>query len=277
MIMEVATIETSSGFFMYINMERTKQEISIDRKTAISLLGSEHYLILDKRILNIYKPNTAIFLSNLIDFYKYLTAKNKTEDEWFYCTYEQQQEHINLSEHELRNCKNILIEDNILQTKKKGIPSKEWYYVDFVQIIKQIRNFEEKVRLPQDLNAFNLLGLKASTSIYRTDNIKRHPMRIPPKLKEIQHYCQKRNNNVDPEKFYNFYASKGWKIGKNKMVDWHAAIRTWEKEDKNKIETNNKVTISKFAPAYKTWDGIRYYLNMKDGEYYTKSGEKWID
>lgn len=53
----------------------------------------------------------------------------------------------------------------------------------------------------------------------------------PPTLSQISAYCAERKNKVDPERFYNFYASKGWMVGKNKMVDWKAAVRTWEKED----------------------------------------------
>ena len=51
-----------------------------------------------------------------------------------------------------------------------------------------------------------------------------------PTIEEIKAYCQERKNLVDPERFYDFYSSKGWMVGKNKMKDWKAAIRTWEKE-----------------------------------------------
>ena len=53
---------------------------------------------------------------------------------------------------------------------------------------------------------------------------------IPPTLEDIKNYCIERNNLVDAERFYDFYSSKGWYVGKNKMKDWKAAIRTWEKE-----------------------------------------------
>ena len=54
-----------------------------------------------------------------------------------------------------------------------------------------------------------------------------------PTPEEIKNYCKERNNNVDANRFYNFYESKGWMVGKNKMKDWKAAVRTWEqKEDK---------------------------------------------
>lgn len=56
----------------------------------------------------------------------------------------------------------------------------------------------------------------------------------PPTLEEVQAYCQERKNKVDPQRFIDFYTSKGWFVGKNKMKDWRAAVRTWEKKDNAK-------------------------------------------
>jgi len=53
----------------------------------------------------------------------------------------------------------------------------------------------------------------------------------PPTLEEVAAYCRDRNNGVDPQKWYDFYSAKGWMIGKNKMKDWKAAVRTWEKSN----------------------------------------------
>lgn len=61
----------------------------------------------------------------------------------------------------------------------------------------------------------------------------------PPTINEISEYCIKRNNGVDPEKFFNFYQSKGWMVGKNKMKDWKAAVRTWEDKQKEDKPQNN--------------------------------------
>ena len=54
----------------------------------------------------------------------------------------------------------------------------------------------------------------------------------PPTLEEVKTYCTERNNDIDPERFIDFYESKGWMVGKNKMKDWKAAVRSWEKRDK---------------------------------------------
>lgn len=51
----------------------------------------------------------------------------------------------------------------------------------------------------------------------------------PPTVEEVREYCEQRENGVDAESFVNFYESKGWMIGKNKMKDWKAAVRTWER------------------------------------------------
>lgn len=54
----------------------------------------------------------------------------------------------------------------------------------------------------------------------------------PPTVEEVAAYCRERNNGIDPEAFVNFYKSKGWKVGKDKMTDWKAAVITWEKRDR---------------------------------------------
>ena len=50
-----------------------------------------------------------------------------------------------------------------------------------------------------------------------------------PSIEEIKQYCLQRNNGIDAEQFFDFYESKNWYVGKNKMKNWQAAIRTWEK------------------------------------------------
>ena len=53
-----------------------------------------------------------------------------------------------------------------------------------------------------------------------------------PSLEEVKEYCLERNNGIDAEQFIDFYESKGWLVGKTKMKDWKACIRTWERNHK---------------------------------------------
>ena len=54
----------------------------------------------------------------------------------------------------------------------------------------------------------------------------------PPTHAEIEEYCRETNRNIDIDRFIDFYESKGWYIGKNKMKDWKAAVRNWSRKDK---------------------------------------------
>ena len=56
---------------------------------------------------------------------------------------------------------------------------------------------------------------------------------VKPTVEEIKAYCQERNNNIDPQYFFDYYEGKGWLIGKTPMKDWKAAVRTWEKNNFN--------------------------------------------
>ena len=53
----------------------------------------------------------------------------------------------------------------------------------------------------------------------------------PPSLDEVANYCTERINNINPQAFLDFYQAKGWMVGKNKMKDWKACVRTWEQRN----------------------------------------------
>ena len=52
---------------------------------------------------------------------------------------------------------------------------------------------------------------------------------IPPDVEWVEEYCRERNNGIDAQQFMDHYESNGWMVGKNKMKDWQAAVRTWER------------------------------------------------
>lgn len=72
---------------------------------------------------------------------------------------------------------------------------------------------------------------------------------VPPSIEDVKAYCQERNNRVDPQAFIDFYSSKGWFVGKNKMKDWKAAIRTWESRDKGS-KTMGKQNFDTLSDLY---------------------------
>lgn len=79
----------------------------------------------------------------------------------------------------------------------------------------------------------------------------------PPTIDEVIAYCKERGNNVNPVRWFNFYASKGWKVGKEPMKDWKASVRYWESDenDGNNSRGNGNTTESgradySFLPSY---------------------------
>ena len=65
---------------------------------------------------------------------------------------------------------------------------------------------------------------------------------VKPTLSEIKEYCIERNNNVDAQHFFDYYESNGWRVGKNSMKNWQAAVRTWERSEYRKptVKKNSK-------------------------------------
>lgn len=55
---------------------------------------------------------------------------------------------------------------------------------------------------------------------------------VPPSVDEVRAYCTERGNGVDAERFVDYYTARGWLAGKSKMKDWKAAVRTWERNDR---------------------------------------------
>ena len=66
-----------------------------------------------------------------------------------------------------------------------------------------------------------------------------------PSISEIQQYCEERQNTINAEKFFNYYEANGWKVGKNKMKDWKACVRTWEQNEKKYNQTSQKNNFNK--------------------------------
>lgn len=84
------------------------------------------------------------------------------------------------------------------------------------------------IEIEEDIDKEKEIEVCADESAAHTANRFRKPT-----FEEVSAYCKERNNNVDPQRFIDFYESKGWKVGKTPMKDWKACIRTWKKDDKS--------------------------------------------
>ena len=86
--------------------------------------------------------------------------------------------------------------------------------------IQNVSSLETQVRLGKDsIGKDNSIGAKRSRF-------------TPPTTEEIQAYCNEKHYNISPEHFIDYYESNGWKVGRNSMKDWKAAVRNWARRDK---------------------------------------------
>ena len=80
---------------------------------------------------------------------------------------------------------------------------------------------------------------------------------IPPTVEEVSAYCQERHNIVNASVFVDFYASKNWMVGKNKMKDWKASVRTWEHNKRDSVGTSTQK--QNFAGVEYTEEQLSHY------------------
>lgn len=85
------------------------------------------------------------------------------------------------------------------------------------------------------------------------ENGVKHTRFTPPSLEDVKEYCKERGNSVDPQAFIDFYTSKGWKIGKETMKDWQAAVRTWERREAPK-KTKQYTPADQYTPPHSKID-----------------------
>lgn len=133
---------------------------------------------------------------------------------------------------ELQNFKYLIVTKQLPNETNSG---KIEYIYDIFESPKQAAG-----NLPLDFLPLENLPLE-NRRLYNTNN-KRLNNKIlnnknnifkKPTIDQVQQYCQQRNNNIDAQSFIDFYESKDWMIGKNKMKNWQACIRTWERRNNN--------------------------------------------
>lgn len=83
----------------------------------------------------------------------------------------------------------------------------------------------------------------------------------PPSLEEVKAYCEERQNGIDPQTFIDFYTSKDWMIGKNRMSDWRAAVRTWERNRTEKRKSNPALKYKQTPISETDFDKLVIDLN----------------
>ena len=99
----------------------------------------------------------------------------------------------------------------------------------YPECIQAVSNVDTQVRLGKDRLSQDSVG-----EVIEEAEPPTRKRFVPPTVDEVRDYCYDRGNAVDPQRFVDYYTSNGWMVGKNKMKDWKAAVRTWEQKDQGK-------------------------------------------
>ena len=114
------------------------------------------------------------------------------------------------------------------------------YQIMDTSCIQTVSKMDNQVRLGKDSLGKDSLG----------DCKKARKRFTPPSVDEVRDYCLERKNGIDPERFIDFYASKGWRVGNQPMRDWKAAVRTWEKREGGNVVADRNTERN----SRKTWN-----------------------
>lgn len=206
----------------------------------------------DIEIAKEYGVNEAILITNLQFWIKKNQANDKNYYDGHYWTYNSikawQQLFPFWTEKTIRTILNHLIDKGVIITSNYNQSKYDrtlWY-----AFADESRWLNGKIHLPKRENGIAENGepIPDNKPDNKPDSIYIHAKQnhldfqdekrfAKPTLEQVKQYCLERNNNVDSERFINYYESNGWKVGKSPMKDWKAAVRNWERSSYSKKET----------------------------------------
>jgi hypothetical protein len=169
------------------------------------LLSSSAFLVVNKSLAKQIGLKETILLADLISKEEYFIA-NGMSDGWFFNTEANIEADTTLTPFQQRKCLKSLRKYGIIETKRRGVPAKQFFKINEQLVVKFLNN----------------LSFTNCTTINKNKIITIHNKYFnKPKLSEVKDYC--------------------WMVGKNKMKDWKAAVRTWEKKNYNKPKGMSKL------------------------------------
>ena len=137
----------------------------------------------------------------------------------------------------------------------------KWFIPKFIDfqygtLNENSRRHQAVIKLLDKYDVYNIEGISPVDVAGFEGEIKKPVVKRfkKPSLEELELYCRERQNKVDIQKFFDFYESNGWKVGRNSMKDWKAAVRNWEK---NSYETASAKKGNKLENQISSWQKAR--------------------
>lgn len=248
-------------------MERTNhQNNSTLEKLALDAFKSSSFLIVNKTLIKKLDPTGAIILSNYLDKYDYFKKTNPDNNGWFFLTYAQQTEQIEINEYTLSIWRKKLHELGILEIQRRGLPAKDWYNINFKNLIDFL--YSEKRRTSPLMVEGDYTLNQRGGLIKETDN-----------NKETDNKKEKKKNIIKKENIFGKLPTKEnfdlfWRVYPKKSLQGKAK-NAWNKLcDKQDIPLLKEIIAAikeqtkttqwqnpKFIPLASTWINQQRWLD----------------
>ena len=173
---------------------------------------------------------------NELIVYAIIYGFSQLENQYFNGTLKYLAEWTNCTKRGVINILQSLESKGLIEKKEtidKGVKKVHWWCKKFTGVVKKVhRGGEKSSPIDNIIDKLNDNIEKENRDINISLKEKNQNKRfIKPKVDEIKAYCNERGNGIDAQAFYDFYESKGWKVGTTPMKDWKACVRTWEHKD----------------------------------------------
>ena len=223
-------------------------------KLALEIFRTDAFLAINKKLIKVLGLEKALFISNLIDKYKYFQKREMlTEDGAFYNTHEDQIYEIGLTEYQIRKCKKELIKMGILKTEKRGVPAKEFYFINFQLLIAMV--FGEELNIEGlDLTKTEGLDLTKTEGLDLTKTEGLYNKTKDNKTKDNKNLFSDLNSKIEGKQDKNSrYVPLAEKLAsiirKNKRINVTSQrIASWADEIRKLVETDG-VSIQRVETA----------------------------
>ena len=226
--------------------ENRVEDVLSKEVSLLSLIAADNFIVINRDLIKILGLKGAVLFGEFCSEQNYYNKKENSEEcLWFFSTQENIQDKTGLSPYEQRETIKLLIEKGLIETKKQGIPCKNYYRVCLEQVVKNFNNWMSKNFTTGCQKISHLINSNKDNSNNNSNKIKETSISsskeesievkrfTKPTIKEVKQYIQEQKFSLSAEEFCDYYESVGWVVGgKKKMKDWKAAVRLWESREK---------------------------------------------
>ena len=141
----------------------------------------------------------------------------------------------------------------IIPDEEKGVVViKHWYIHNYIRKdrmtetnykeLRSLLSLDDNLSYTMTTKCLPLANQMTAQDKLSKDKLSNKTHFTKPTIDEVKEYIESRHTDVDAERFWNYYESNGWKVGRNPMKDWKACVRTWERSSGHtNVETETKV------------------------------------